>query len=609
MVVSEPGRQPGASCAHVRRGRAVARLALASSLAGLLSLSVSGCASLRSGLERTPSSPARAERPDLPADYDVLIGEMLLRDGEFEAARQAFERGAEKDPEAAYIELQLSRISAQLEDLGSAIEHAARAVALDPDNEESRLLLGGLYRIARDAEGAESVLLREDGLPFSDSSALLMHHIYLESDRYSDAVSILEDLIVRDPEVIGAYMALASAYERMGQPAAAEQILRRGLEVYPDRFVLYSRLSRLKRNMGDRLGEIAVYREVLESTPHHYGSLLSLGEALVAANDLDAAIEVYAEIVEHYPNDMKALRRLASLEFAAGRPEQASMLLEDGLARFPESKELAFSLGQVRHGMGDLDGAMQAFGEVAVSDRSYFDARTQIIAIYEEREDYESALREINALREVSDNQALDFHAAGLFLRNGDFDSGYQILAAMLEENPEDEEALYQLGVLYGMAKRMDLAVETMQRVLEINPDNAHALNYVGYSWAEHGENLDQAEEMITRALVQRPNDGFIADSLGWVYYKRGQRLLGTVEADSGLDLLRRARDQLVLAAQLTGGDPVVSEHLGDVYFLLDQKERAYQFYQEAVDMGHREDEQPDLLEKLRKLQLELETQ
>ena len=108
------------------------------------------------------------------------------------------------------------------------------------------------------------------------------------------------------------------------------------------------------------------------------------------------------------------------------------------------------------------------------------------------------------------------------------------------------------------------------------------------------------------RALAQRPNDGFITDSLGWIYFIRGRDLLRNESAILGKEFLIRARDQLNLAAELTGGDPVVSEHLGDVYRVLDEKRRAYEYYQQAVDMNHREDEQPDLLDKLDNLRREL---
>ncbi len=110
---------------------------------------------------------------------------------------------------------------------------------------------------------------------------------------------------------------------------------------------------------------------------------------------------------------------------------------------------------------------------------------------------------------------------------------------------------------------------------------------------------------MILRALDQRPNDGYITDSLGWVYYMRALPLMGTADATRGLSFLERARSQLFQAAELTGGDPVISEHLGDVHMALDERRRAYELYQEAVRLEHRKDEQPSLLEKLERLRRE----
>ncbi len=570
-----------------------------------LSASAPGCASF--GFLQNDRHAQREVRPELPVDYDILVAEMALNEADFPAARSAMLRAAEKDPESAYLQLRLSRISAQLEDMDGAILHAQRAVEIAPNDEEARILLGGFYRISRNVEGAEAALIGEDGKPISDSAALLLYQVYLESDRLSDGLAIAEDLIKNRPDVLGGYMALATIYERMGRPAAAERVLREGLVQHPDRFVLFSRLARLKRSMGDIQGEIEIYHDILEQHPHHRGSLLSLGEAMVAANDLEGAIDVYAEIVDYYPNDMKSLRRFASLEFTAGRVDQAVALLESGLERNPEEHQLAFSLGQILRGRDDVEGALATLERIPPTDPIYYEARINIVAIHEGQEDYASALSELNALRAIRPDRALDFHAAGLYQRSGEFDRGLAIIEGMLSEDPNDEEILYQLGVLYGMSNRIDKAVEVMLQVLELNPDNAHALNYVGYTWAERGEKLDLAEEFILRALVQRPNDGYIADSLGWVYYRRGRDLIRATRSRDGVAMLERARDQLTLAAELTGGDPVVSEHLGDVHLSLDERERAYEFYQEAVEMDHRPEEQPMLLEKLDELRRELE--
>ena len=565
-----------------------------------------GCASLPGPFLTKASGKQVAARPSLAVDYDVLIAEMALGDQDYAAAKEALGRAIKKDSTSAYLEMRASRVDAHMEDLRGAIAHAKRAVELDPEDEEPRILLGGLYRVARDVEGAKNALLDSEGVPVSDGAALLLYQVYFESDRLEEALEITEYLVANRPDILNGFMALATIYQRLGKPNEAERVLRAALVEHPDRFVLFTRLASLKRAVGDRLGEIDVYREALERRPTHYGSLLSLAEVLVTANDVEAAIETYEAIVANYPNDLKAVRRLASLEFAAGRPAKAATVLDQGLIDFPGHFEFAYSLGQVRRSMGELARAREVFASIPLGDSSYVEARVQIVSILEEAGDYPSALAEVNSLRTIAPSRALEFHAAGLFLRTGDFDTGKAILDTVLAEDEGDEEALYQLGVFYGMAEHSDHAIKTMMRVLEINPNNAHALNYVGYTWAERGENLERAEDFIVRALAQRPNDGFITDSLGWIYFIRGRDLLRNESAILGKEFLIRARDQLNLAAELTGGDPVVSEHLGDVYRVLDEKRRAYEYYQQAVDMNHREDEQPDLLDKLDNLRREL---
>ena len=582
----------------------------ASLLLGLVAST--GCASLPDARApiavRGGPDADRVERPEQPAEYDVLVAEFALFEGKTEVARDAFLRAAAKDPESAYLQLRVGRLQAQLDELESALEYTERAVELEPDNEEARLFLARLHRIRRDLPGVERALRGADGAPVSAGAALLLFQVYVERGMVDRALVVAQDLVASDPENLGGQMALATAYERLGRPQEAEQAIRAALSHHPDRFVLYNRLARMYRAAGDREREIAVYREVLEARPYHYGTLVSLGEAQIAQNDLEGALETYAVINERYPEDLQSIRRRASLEFAAGRYAEAAARLEEALRRHPEQFELAYSLGQVLRGMGDDDAAREAFDRVGPQHPIYIEARMQIASIDEDAGDYASALVEVNRIRELRPNRALDYHAAALLAHLGDFDGAVALLQEILEEDPTDDEVLFQIGVLYGSEKRIDEAIAYMQEALVHNPNNAQALNYIGYTWAERGENLDEAEVLIRRALEQRPNDGYITDSLGWVYYMRALPLLASNE-EQGRSYLEEARQQLYRAVELTGGDPVVSEHIGDVYRMLDEKERALEYYDEAVRMKHRPDEQPHLLDKREQLRRELESQ
>jgi tetratricopeptide (TPR) repeat protein len=584
-----------------------ARLCLA---ACLIALGV-GCATppgwlSESGDAGSSRGAGRIQRPEMGPEYDVLVAEVAAREGNFELARAAFQRAAKADPESAHLQYRLAQLAAQADRIGTSIDFAERGFALDPADIEGRLFLARLYLVDRREAEVPDVLRGDDGRPVSSEAALLLYQVLLEQGRFQDALRTAKQLQAAEPEFLGAAMAVAAAYERMGRFADAERALRDALVQHPNRIVIYSRLARMRRSQGDREGEIELYREVLEDRPGHYGTLVSLGEAQIAQNEIDQAILTYAELAALFPDDLQILRRLASLEFGSGRYEEAAERLRGAVRRHPTHHEFTYSLGQVLRGLGRGEGALEAFGSIPRSHPLYFEARMQMAIYFEETNRLALALDEVEGLRSLRAERTLDFQAASLRARTGDFDGGVAMLEAMLAEDPADAEVLYQLGVLYGINKDMDQSLLYMYRVLEYNPENAQALNYVGYTWVERGENLDQAEQLIERAVRLSPRDGYIADSLGWVYYMRARPLIEGARRSEGLELLEKAIHQLVLALELTGGDPVVSEHLGDVYFLMGERQRALHYYEEADAMSPRLDEQPLLKEKIESLRREL---
>jgi tetratricopeptide (TPR) repeat protein len=534
------------------------------------------------------------------------VAEVAAREGHFDLARAAFERAAEADPGSAHLQYRLAQLAAQADRIGPSILLAERGFALDPDDIEGRLFLARLYLVDRRESEVPDVLRGNDGLPVSSEAALLLYRVLLEQGRLQDALQTAKQLRAAEPDFLGAAMAVAAAYERMGRFSDAERALRDALAEHPNRIVIYSRLARMRRSQGDREGEIDLYREVLEERPGHYGTLVSLGEAQIAQNEIDQAIVTYAQLAALFPDDLQILRRLASLEFGSGRYEEAADRLRGAIRRHPSHHEFGYSLGQVLRALGRGEEALEAFDSIPRSHPLYVEARMQMAIYFEDTDQFELALAEIEGLRSLRSERSLDFQVASLRARTGDFDGGVAMLQAMLEENPADVEVLYQLGVVYGINKDMDRSLFYMNQVLEYNPENAQALNYVGYTWVERGENLDRAEQLIEQAVRLSPRDGYIADSLGWVYYMRARPLIDGARRSEGLELLEKAIVQLVLAMELTGGDPVVSEHLGDVYFLMDERQRALDYYEEADAMSPRLDEQPLLKEKIESLRQEL---
>jgi len=139
----------------------------------------------------------------------------------------------------------------------------------------------------------------------------------------------------------------------------------------------------------------------------------------------------------------------------------------------------------------------------------------------------------------------------------------------MVALEPKNDKYHFTLGALYDESKQRPASIEEMRKAIDLNPKNAQALNYLGYTYAESGSHLDEAERLIKRALAIEPEDGFYIDSLGWVYYQKGE--------------YGKAAEQLEKAVNLTGDDPTITEHLGDAYSKLGRSEQAGQQYEDAL--------------------------
>jgi Flp pilus assembly protein TadD len=153
---------------------------------------------------------------------------------------------------------------------------------------------------------------------------------------------------------------------------------------------------------------------------------------------------------------------------------------------------------------------------------------------------------------------------------------------------PKNDKYHFTLGALYDENKQRSASIEEMRKTIELNPKNAQALNYLGYTYAEDGNHLDEAERLVKRALAIEPEDGFYIDSLGWVYYRKGE--------------YGKAAEQLEKAVNLTGDDPTITEHLGDAYAKLGRAEQAGQQYEDALRRSTDQEQMARLKGKLQAL-------
>jgi Flp pilus assembly protein TadD len=152
---------------------------------------------------------------------------------------------------------------------------------------------------------------------------------------------------------------------------------------------------------------------------------------------------------------------------------------------------------------------------------------------------------------------------------------------------PQHWRILYARGMALERAKQWSRAEADFLQALKFEPDQPFVLNYLGYSWVEQGQNLDEAQAMIRKAVELRPDDGYIVDSLGWVYYQLGNHKEAVVELER--------------AVELRPEDPVINDHLGDAYWAAGRQREARYQWRTVLALGPEPDLKARIETKLQK--------
>lgn len=284
---------------------------------------------------------------------------------------------------------------------------------------------------------------------------------------------------------------------------------------------LYGIGASLTRRGGEDLA--LVYLQLsLYLAPNHSLALLSLGDLYEAVKKPNMAIKAYERVPANSPLKRNAQIQMATNLDAADRSDEAIKILKDVTAEDPKDLEAIMALGNVERGR-------KKFSECA-----------------------QTYTQGIDALPAIEKSSWVYF---------------------------------YFRGICEERSKQWARAEVDMKKALELQPEQPHVLNYLGYSWIDQGVNLDEGMKLIKRAVDQRPDDGYIVDSLGWAYYRIGNY-------EDAAKTLERAID-------LKPEDPTINDHLGDAYWKVGRKLEARFQWQHARDLKPEPDELPKIEAKL----------
>ncbi|MCG8492078.1 MAG: tetratricopeptide repeat protein [Sneathiellales bacterium] len=253
------------------------------------------------------------------------------------------------------------------------------------------------------------------------------------------------------------------------------------------------------------------------------------------------------------------------------------------------------------------------------------EAKALLAEIAEDENKWEKALSHYAEIPETSPySRNAQIRSAWIIYKLGETDKAISRLEDLARQDPDDIEALvvladlnrdqknwrnaaqaygraidnigeaksrlwslhYARGIAYERLNEWPLAEKDLKQALKLRPDHPQILNYLGYSWVDRGENLEDAKGMLIKAVSLRPRDGYIVDSLGWLYYR--------------LNDFENATKQLEKAVALQPEDPTINDHLGDAYWRVGRYEEARYQWQRALWLDPEEKQIPLIEEKLR---------
>ena len=521
-----------------------------------LTASGSYLAARHAGQERDAAAAAAYYRAALR--HDPKNGELLDRaflallvDGEIDEAVKHAERIVETDKNDRVAELVLGVAALKHKQYATARRDLALSIRGPITDLAATLLSAWSMYGAGDAKGAVAAIDRLAGPDwysiFKDLHAGMIYDLAANS---KEAGKRLERAYKLDPTALRVVEAYGSWTSRSHSPKEALDIFQTFDKALPRYPLVVEAMDQLKA--GEKLPPLASNAQAGAAE-----ALYGLGASLGRRGGEDLGL-VYLQLALYLaPNHQLALLSLADLYESVKKPELA----------------------------------IKVYKRVPTSSPLYRNAAIQMAANLDSLNRADEAEKHLNALIKEHPDDLEAIMALGNVLRSHKkftecVDAYSRGVATLTQPDKSNWMLFYFRGICYERSHQWPKAEADLKKALELFPDQPHVLNYLGYSWIDQGVNLDEGMEMINKAVQQRPDDGYIVDSLGWAYYR-----LGNYE---------EAVKKLERAIELKPEDPTINDHLGDAYWRVGRVLEAKFQWAHARDLKPEPEDLPKIEAKLK---------
>ena len=499
--------------------------------------------------------------------YRTLIGEFAGQRGHLEIAVENYLALAQHTRELDYAQ-RATKIAVFARDHEAALSAAEIWVSVDPSDLEGRRILAVMLVNAGEVDAAmphlEYVMASDNPGEQINLVANLLGRVDNRNQTYEVMRRLLE-LKPDDPDFLFAHAMFAL---RAGARTEAEASLDKVIQTHgvdTGRLVAFISVLQTQEDIPSALKWMQV---AVERAPTNNELRLYYARLLGEAGRFDEARVQFERLTELHPNNPEVIYSLGLLHVQAGRMDAATERFEELLGLGMRQAESHFYLAQIAESQGNRADAIGHYEQIVDSQRG-FEARTRIAYLKSVDGDVDGALFELDRVSPIGPEQQ-DFlvQIRGEILTvHGRYEEAFQLYNEALADS-DDTDLLYARAMVAERLGRMDILEQDLKSVIEREPDNAQALNALGYTLADRTDRLQEARGYIERALEISPADFYILDSMGWVLYRMG-------EFEQAVAFLEQARD--------LRNDPEVAAHLGEVLWVLGDVDAARDVLESAL--------------------------
>jgi lipopolysaccharide biosynthesis regulator YciM len=542
------------------------------------------------GAARTDAAPpaAKPAGPGLSADlfYRLMLGDVALQRGDAAVASRAYAEAARESADAR-LARRATEIAIASRQRG-LIQDAARLwVQLDPSAERPKRVLaslaadetsGGIPSSAADDELRARIerVLADAALSGTGVGEVFqqLNQLFAQQPDTRAVLALIRDVARPYPTTAEAHFAVAlaafGAPDDMATASEASAAVDRALELRPG----WERAAILKGEILARKSPASAIQWLeafVAAQPSAKTAAAALAQHYVEAKRFNEARAVMQRLWDREPGSRDLQFAVAAIALQMKDYAGAERLFRELKgAGYGEAGAMDLYLAQIAEDTKDYAKAIELYGQITEGDRAWL-SKLRIAAMYGKQGRVAEGRRWLAGLDAITKEQKVQVRQAEaqLLRESGDDAGAYELLARGLDDHPDTPDLIYDLAMVAEKLDKVDEAETRLKRLVELKPDDAQALNALGYTIVDRTPRTDEGLALIERAHKLSPRDPFILDSLGWAYFRMGR-------LDDAERYLREALDGRA--------DAEIAAHLGEVLWRKGERDKARALWKAQLD-------------------------